>query len=96
MASVNDYGRNTEDVLSAPALGSNNGWAAAVAAALDSSDTTVNARITAHEAKADPHPVYLNIARGDARYSTGQVVVGLVEPTDPKVLLWIDEGSNYP
>lgn len=49
MASVTDYG-GPGDPLSAPALGGATGWAAAVAAALDNDDTTVNTRIAAIEA----------------------------------------------
>lgn len=44
MASVTDFG-GTSDTLASPALGGASGWAAAVAAALNSDDTTVNDRI---------------------------------------------------
>ena len=44
MASVNDYGKVAGDKLNAPALGGDGGWAGAVAAALDNSDTPVSAR----------------------------------------------------
>ena len=42
--SINDYGGATDSLGSVP-LGGPNGWAAAVASALDGSDTSVNARI---------------------------------------------------
>jgi hypothetical protein len=77
MASVNDFGGGTPDRLNNPPLGGPTGWAAAIAAALNNSDTTVNARIATakaeaaadvdaeilvHEAKADPHPTYVSHA----------------------------------
>jgi len=74
MASVIDYGKLDIDPLANPKLGGNDGWAAAVSAALDDKDATVDSRIVA------------------AR----QVSVGVAEPTNPNVLLWVDTGSNYP
>lgn len=52
MASVNDYGDTAEDRLDLPKLGGTDGWAAAVAAALDGSDVTVNARLAAKVSKS--------------------------------------------
>jgi hypothetical protein len=74
MASVTDYGKLDIDPLANPKLGGNDGWAAAVSAALDDKDTTVDARIV------DGH----------------QVAVGTSTPVNQNVLLWVDEGSNYP
>lgn len=53
MASVNDFG-GTGDNLDSPALGGTTGWAAAVASALDNSDTTVNSRIQAAAQSVSP------------------------------------------
>jgi hypothetical protein len=62
-ASINDWGGSSPDTLNNPPLGGPDGWAAAVAKVANEDDTTVNDRlttaITAHEAAADPHPVYL-------------------------------------
>lgn len=74
MASVTDYGLLDIDPLADPKLGGSNGWAAAVSAALDGSDVTVNARISA----------------------ATEVYVGTAQPSNPNVLLWVDEGSDYP
>lgn len=74
MASVNDYGALDIDPLANPKLGGTDGWAAAVAAVVNGSDVTVDARIT----------------------SAKQVAVGTNQPTNPNVLLWVDEGSDYP
>jgi hypothetical protein len=52
VASVNDYG-GAGDPLATPALGGPEGWAAAVAAALDQRDDTVDARIAALQAELD-------------------------------------------
>jgi hypothetical protein len=46
MASINDYGKSDIESLAQPKLGGTDGWAAAVAAALDGSDETVNQRIS--------------------------------------------------
>lgn len=45
MASINDFGGADPDRLDNPPLGGPDGWAAAVAAALDGDDTTVDTRI---------------------------------------------------
>lgn len=68
MASITDIGSLT-DPLAGPVFGGPSGWAAAVRDVLNSSDITVDARIAAHAAAADPHPTYLQTAEGDARYS---------------------------
>jgi hypothetical protein len=58
---------------------------------------TASSAVAAHVAAGDPHTQYLTQARGDARYQLNpEVAVGLVAPTNPATLLWIDEGSNYP
>ena len=46
--------------------------------------TYVDGVLSGHTGAANPHPQY------------NEVEVGTVEPTDPNVLLWIDEGSDYP
>jgi hypothetical protein len=68
MASITDIGVEV-DPLNGPFFGGPSGWAAAVRDALNGSDITVDARIAAHAAAADPHPTYLQTAEGDARYS---------------------------
>lgn len=58
---------------------------------------TASSAVTAHTSAGDPHPQYLTQTEGDARYQLNpEVAVGLVAPTNPSTLLWIDEGSNYP
>ena len=61
-ASINDYGGADPDRLDAPPLGGPDGWAAAVVAALDGDNTSVDTRIGNHEAAADPHPGYVTPA----------------------------------
>jgi hypothetical protein len=52
MASVNDYGRTDIESLAQPKLGGTDGWAAAVAAALDGSDVPVSQRLAAKVSKS--------------------------------------------
>lgn len=60
-------------------------------------DTEVAAAITAHEAAADPHPVYLTQIEGDARYRELTDAVTYAELTGkPAALALIFSGTGTP
>ncbi|MDN4634812.1 hypothetical protein QCD71_25235, partial [Sphingomonas sp. PsM26] len=61
-ASINDYGGASPDTLESPPQGGPEGWAAAVPAALNLSDTTVVQGIVNHKAESDPDPNYMTPA----------------------------------
>lgn len=99
MGSINDYGDPTNP-LSAPALGGPDGWAAAVAAALDNDDTPVSARfaspayvdakrmggvMTGHQATSAGGVVSWN-------YSAGPTLWGGVSSGSPEWLMVPETG----
>jgi hypothetical protein len=67
--------------------------AGSATAARNDAYSYTDGQLAGHEAAADPHPQYLTAAEAAA---LKEVEVGTTAPTDPSVLLWIDEGSNYP